>query len=161
MAAPVINNGQATADILLQEQSFDNITLYYENLFRIAVSLISRSLSRTFKYIEATRHERFVEDTTILQEAQFLEIVQSKKEARDRKQSEFAVLVLDEVRGELREIAPRLASALRTTDYIGLLKRRVAILLSSTSQNEVKFAVARLEKGGFKTRILPEEELYV
>jgi UDP-glucuronate decarboxylase len=161
MAAPVMNNGQATAVILLQEQSFDNFTLYYENLFRIAVSLISRSLSRTFKYIEATRQERFVEDTTILQEAQFLEIVQSKKEARDRKQSEFAVLVLDEVKGELREIAPRLTSALRTTDYIGLLKRRVAILLSSTSQNEVKFAVARLEKGGFKTRILPEEELYV
>lgn len=160
MAAPVVSNDQTIAVVLLQEQPFEKFTLYYENLFRIAVSLISRALSRSFRFVEATRSERFVDDTVILQEAPFLEVLQSKKAAKDRRQTEFVLLELENAGQELSMLAPKLSGALRSTDYIGLRGEKVVILLSSTGQDEVRFAVARLEKSGFKTRILQEEEIY-
>ncbi|WP_281886199.1 NAD-dependent epimerase/dehydratase family protein [Paenibacillus sp. YYML68] len=155
LVAPVLHERSTVAIICIHEQSFEKFSLYYENLFRIASDLVSRSLSRSFTYVTATRSDRYVEGTEVLQEKVYTELLQSKQAAKERNQTDFVMLLVksDE---DITEVSRRLFKLLRTTDYMGLLQGRLTLMLSNTSLEEAGAAITRLEKNGFVIELLEE-----
>lgn len=160
LAAAVIHEGQTSAVICVHDLPFGHFTLYHENLFRIASDLVSRSLSRSFKYVAATRSERYIDDTSIMQEHVFKEVIESKKAAKNRNQTDFILLAVQIGNSRMEDIACSLSNTLRSTDYIGLLGGELTMLLSSTGKGDAELAIDRLEKSGIIARLLQEEEAY-
>jgi UDP-glucuronate decarboxylase len=160
LAAPVVHQGETIALVCVHEQGFERFTLYHENLFRIAVDMISRSLSRAFTYVAATRSERFVEETPILQEGAFLEVLRSKQAAKERYQAAYTLLHVEASENGLKEAAERLSRLLRDTDYIGLWRGRLVLLLSNSGPEEARAAMERLQKYGVATRLVSEDAVY-
>jgi UDP-glucuronate decarboxylase len=160
LAAPVVHQGETIALVCVHEQGFERFTLYHENLFRIAVDMISRSLSRAFTYVAATRSDRFVEETPILQEGAFLEVLRSKQAAKERYQAAYTLLNVEASGIGLKEAAERISRLLRDTDYIGLWRGRLVLLLSNSGPEEARAAMDRLQKNGVATHLLSEDAVY-
>ncbi|MNI12414.1 UDP-glucose 4-epimerase [compost metagenome] len=160
LAAPIMHNGQTNAVICIHEMPFSQFTLYHENLFKISVDLVSQSLSRSLTFINATRSDRYIEDTAVMQEHAFKEVIHGKRTAKSRNQTDYVLLAVSMGATALAEMAVTLSGALRSTDYIGILNGQLTILLSSTGADEAKLAMERMEKRGVRARVLQEDEVY-
>ncbi|UFJ41046.1 NAD-dependent epimerase/dehydratase family protein [Brevibacillus humidisoli] len=150
-AAPIVHDGETVAIVCLHDQTFERFTLYHENLFKVAVELLSRSLSRAFTYVSATGMERYVEGTAILQEAVFREVVRSKLKAKERSQADFTLLAVQTAEVEVKKVAERVMQQMRDTDYMGMMEGRLVLLLSNTGAAEAQSAIERLQRNGIVT----------
>lgn len=160
LAAAIVHEGQTSAVICVHDLPFGQFTLYHENLFRIAADLVSRSLSRSFKYVAATRSERYIDDTSIMREHAFKEVIESKRAAKNRNQTDFVLLTVQIGSRIIHDVAGSLSDTLRSTDYIGLLSGRLTMLLSNTTREDAGLVLERLHKNGINASLLQEEEVY-
>ncbi|WP_276354070.1 NAD-dependent epimerase/dehydratase family protein [Cohnella caldifontis] len=164
LAAPVQSGGQVLAVIALHRMPFENFTLYYQNLFKVTVELVSSALSRALSYVEATASQRYLEDTLILKPEVFKEILDSKRLARDRHGVEYALLTpVDSRPGhDFAELSRVISRSLRETDYIGLSPDgKLLLLLSNSTREEADFVARRLSQSGVEMAFVNEELPYV
>ncbi|MDO3411583.1 NAD-dependent epimerase/dehydratase family protein [Saccharibacillus sp. CPCC 101409] len=148
LSAPVISHGEIVAIVSLHAVEFNRFTLYYQNLFKTTVELISSSLSRAHTYIDAAAGQRYVDadERRVLRTEAFMDILSSKQEASEQLGTDFALLHLEMWDVSPREIE-RLHSSLRETDYLGLGPNgELMLLLSNSSQSEGERIMDRLRK---------------
>jgi UDP-glucuronate decarboxylase len=129
-------------------------------MFQIAVDLISRSLSRALTYVDMTKNERYIEDTRILQEGAFLEVLRSKQTAKERNHADFTLLRLPAQTEDRKKLADQVFQLLRDTDYVGMLQGNLMLLLSNSGPEEAKVAIERLQRNGVATEWMSEEWVY-
>lgn len=145
MAAPIYHDNKLAAIITVDGIPFENFSLYYQNLFNITTNLIQSALSKAFTFIEATERERVVENTQILNNTVFNEIVKSKNYIKELHGVPY-LLVTAGLNGMTQEQASSFISPLlRETDYLGLTDSgEVQILLSNTSLSDFEVVKERL-----------------
>lgn len=160
LVAPVVHEGQVVALVSVHEPDFSKLNLNYENLFKVSVDLISGSLSRAFQYVGATRNERFVDESAILTTTKFLQVLQTRKLAKQQYNSDFVLLDVDAPEQSLKTMSQKIAGSLRDSDYLGLIKDKLVLLLSNSNHKEADFVMQRLSKNGVRTRIISEDEVY-
>ncbi|RAP74291.1 NAD-dependent epimerase/dehydratase family protein [Paenibacillus montanisoli] len=160
LIAPIVHEGQVVALVSVHDLPFERMNLNVENLFRVSVDLISGSLSRAFKYMGATRSERFIDDTAVLRPEAFMQLLETKSTAKLQHNAEFVLLDVETDDQPVKSVAERLASSLRDSDYIGLIREKIVLLLSNSNLNEADYVMQRLSKHGITTRIMSEEEVY-
>ncbi|MEF2966822.1 NAD-dependent epimerase/dehydratase family protein [Paenibacillus sp. M1] len=158
MAAPVHRHGETVAIIALDELPFEKFSLYYQNLFKITVELVSSALSRAFSYVEATESLRYVEDTPILTHEVFETIRKNKQAAREQHNIGYTLLTPGGEVASLRDYSLEIKALLRETDYIGLGEAgKLLILLSNTGPDDVARVLERFSNRNISLRILEEE----
>ncbi len=161
LAAPILSNGEVIAVISLHGMKFENFTLYYQNLFKIVVDLISSSLSRAMSYVEATGNQRYLEGTTVLKPEIFAEILESKQIASEKHGIEYVLLALKEQASATDEISTQITKSLRETDYIGMgPDGSLMVLLSNSSKQDATFVLDRFHKNSIPMQIV-EADPYV
>ncbi|QWU13992.1 Nucleoside-diphosphate-sugar epimerase [Paenibacillus sophorae] len=152
LAAPVISSGEVVAVVAVHAVEFSRFTQYYQNLFKTVVDLISSSLSRAHAYVEAAGDRRYIDgvDGRILRTEAFMSILASKQAASERFGVDY-VLLSTGFWNASAELAERIHTSLRETDYLGLGEDgELLILLSNSNQNDAQFVMDRLsEKGIF------------
>ena len=72
-AAGVRQNGSLVVLIGLYTASEEQMTLYYQNLFRILCGLVETALVRAFEYESVVRENWYLPDTCLLRPAVFAE----------------------------------------------------------------------------------------
>ncbi|MCP3774145.1 GDP-mannose 4,6-dehydratase [Paenibacillus sp. MZ04-78.2] len=158
LAAPVLRHGEVIAVISVQRMEFEHFTLYYQNLFKVIVDLISSALSRALSYVEATSGQRFIEGTPVLKAEVFSDILDSKKAARAKHGVEFVLLTAGKADAAAGELPYRIARLLRETDYIGLgTSGQLLVLLTNSNLEEAAFVLQRFEKAGISLRVAVED----
>lgn len=160
LAAPIVHEGETVALICIYETDFERFTLYYEHLFKVAADLFGRSLSRAFTYVDATRNGRFIDNTAIMQETAFRDVLQGKRLAKEKHGVPYTLLKVEARNAEWKETAERLSGRLRETDYLGVWKSQLVLLLSNTALEEAEGVVERLARSGIETEITEEEAAY-
>ena len=156
LAAPIIDKNRVVAIIMIYRVKFEYLSLYYENLFKIVIGLITSSLSIAYRYMQAVHQERYIEDTFILNNESFNRILRSKKEAQENAQSEFSMLRV-EGPGSLKPLSLKVGSIIRESDYIGLREDgRLYMILSNTNVEDALFVIKRLQKIGLRSTIVQE-----
>lgn len=161
LVAPIVHDGEVAALVCVHELAFERFTLYHENVFRVAIELISHSLSRSFTFVSLTRRQRYVEGTEVLREAAFTEVLRGKQLAKEKQQADYVVVKLGPVNMALTHLSRTLSGMLRDTDYIGMIDGRLALLLSNTSEQEALTVIERLERHGLQAGLTKGEALYV
>lgn len=148
--------GKPVVIILIQSAPYDQLTLYYENLFRVICGLISNSLINAMQYQEAVRHTKCVEGTdNVLSAPYFLEELEIALRAMEQKQSTHLLLhILSDGSSSANQMGCRLADCIRASDIIGLYKGSIYVLLSQARPSDLPIISKRLEAAGLQYRQL-------
>ncbi|CAM4060016.1 NAD-dependent epimerase/dehydratase family protein [Paenibacillus alkaliterrae] len=161
LAAPVISGGEVVAIVSLHQMKFDNFSLYYQNLFKITVDLISSSLSRALSYVGATSSQRYIEGTQVLRPDVFTDILASKRMASDKHGIEYVLLSAGPPGDAPPDLADQISRSLRETDYLGLgPDGQLLVLLSNSSKQDAAFVLNRFYNNNIKLDIVKEDLRY-
>ncbi|MFB9325905.1 NAD-dependent epimerase/dehydratase family protein [Paenibacillus aurantiacus] len=160
MAAPIFHEGQIVAVVAVHDLAFERLNLNTENLFRVSVELISGSLSRAFKYVGITRSDRYIDDTTVLKADVFLQLLETKAQAKQQHNAEYVLLGFDSVDMPAKSVADRITPSLRESDYLGMIRDQFVLLLSNSNVAEAGKVIQRLRNNGIATRVISEDEVY-
>ncbi len=150
MIAPVINGKHVVAIIAIYEADFDNITLYYKNLFLGAVELISESISKAIKYENLMTEKKYIDDTSIMKSEYFAELLKIKLDAKSNLNTDFVLLEINAHNATLIETSHILINILREYDFVGMIDNQIFILLSNTSAKQSQKVIERLADTGFE-----------
>lgn len=145
MIAPIIKNDKTIALVKIHEMNFENLTLYYQNLFHVITSLISSSVIKATDYVQATHKERYVDGTNVLKYDYFMKKLSSKQNAWKQFKIPYTKLKLD-VTYKIDE-ADQVSQYLRETDYVGVdSDGSFSILLPNTDEKTAKYVIDRLRE---------------
>lgn len=159
MAAPIFDNGRMVAMVSLQQLGFENFTLYSQNLFQVAVQLISSALSRSLRYLDSTNRDRYVEDTAIMNPHYFYDMLKNKREAKQLLNTDFSLLAIDRTAMDHQMLSTLISQSLREADYMGIdEKANVFIILSNSNASEANIVVERLGRLGISAWIVQEKD---
>lgn len=157
MCAPVVNNGKIVAIISLNGINFDNFSLYYQNLFKVIVGLISSALTRAYSFIEATFDQRFITGTPILKKEIFMEILKSKQLSKSKHDVDYVLLSGKPDDRKLEDLSHIISKSLRESDYIGLHPNgSILVLLGNSSLEEANIVLERFRKNNIIMTIANE-----
>ena len=131
------------------------MTLYYSNLLTVVGALVYSIFVRDANYLDALAYNRYYDDTTILQQAAFKEMMDIYKRAEEKGYSESCVLNITNKVESIKELNEKLIQLLRETDLIGMMPEGdLAILLTNTNRNEANYVRERLMNGNIDTIIM-------
>lgn len=154
MANAVYSEDQMQLILMLWGLPWERMTLGEANRLTIAGFLIQNAVVRANRYLEALRNRRYVEGTNVLDEEAFSHLVHAFYGAREKGLTEYVLLeILAE--GENGEaVAEKLGSAIRQTDYLGILQGdRLYALLANTNLENVGGVIERFQKAGYDCRV--------
>ncbi|MNG21457.1 hypothetical protein D3C84_1058200 [compost metagenome] len=97
----------------------------------------------------------------MLQENWFRQVVESKLAAKKQHNAEFVLLTIHSDDGQsVRSAVERVADTLRESDYIGMIRNELVLLLNNSNEAEAAIVIRRLEKNGITARVISGEEAY-
>jgi UDP-glucuronate decarboxylase len=160
LIAPIWKDNQAVAIICINEVRFENLTLYYENLFHVVTSLITTSITRSYEYVNATHHERYVNGTGVLKPEYLKKVIGNKQKAFEQLNIPYTKVKIEKVK-DMEQVVKGISSLLRDTDYIGIDEEDdYWVILSNTNQENANGVIRRIQSFIDRSQI-QEETLYV
>jgi len=149
MAAPIVYDNRVIALVLIEEMEFEKLSLYYYNLFKVVISLVSSSITKAYLYEEAIVENSYFPGTLIMREPEFKKLFSIRYEAMQNKLTVFTILQVEDCNDyeTIKSMAKLASSKIRENDYLGIWEDgRLYILLSNTDQEDAKNVINRLEK---------------
>ncbi len=152
MAAPIENEDDVIAILVIHEAELSQLSLSYQNLFKITASLVSQSIERAYRYQQAQEDEWYIGDTNILKKEYLKERILQSHALEEQGVSSYVLLhVLNK---NVDEISEKVTRMIREFDYVGLNDDgTLSILLNNTAQSEARYVLTRLESNGIDAEI--------
>jgi hypothetical protein len=167
MAAPITDGEQVLALIFIHDLKFENTTKQYENLFKIAIGLISSSISRACKYEEIASPAKMLEGSKILKKEYFNDLLLRKKKGKALFNIYYTILKVlpsELFNGQyttganIKGLWDLMSKILRTTDYVGVGNDdEFYIVLSNSSIDAASKVISRLFNNGINTVVISED----
>lgn len=107
----------------------NQMTLYYQNLFRILCGLVESALGRAFDYEAVAQDKRCVDGTCVLKQAAFGQELAAEQALADGKMGSFLLLRVVPGMEPVGELVGAVGSAIRESDAAGLVDGDVLYLL--------------------------------
>lgn len=158
-AAGVKQNGTLVVIIGLQTATEEQMTLYFQNLFRILCGLVETALVRAFEYESAVQESRYLPGTSLLRPEFFAEQLSAACALQEDKMSHHLLL---RVTGRFRnqdEMNAQLSRSIRTTDVAGVgADHCVYLLLNQANEENLALLTRRMKDKGFSITSVPLDE---
>lgn len=145
--------------IQVHHVKYEQMTLYYQNLFKILCGLIETALLRALDYQEALRDKQYLKGLIIMKEEYFREKLKLHRSMLEEKTSEHTLVQIDRGHMTLEEAEKLLRNRIRENDTLGILSDGMLyLILNQASAKDAGNAIRRLEELGFRCRIVPQAE---
>lgn len=131
MAAPLFYHDRMIGIITIDELDFDKMSYSTENRFRVCVDLVSRFLTKAMDFITLTADKRYIDGTSILNQAAFAIVLECKRRANQNGQLHYQLLELKSQNLSPQRVEAIFRRYLRECDYIGLVDQSYGILLTN------------------------------
>lgn len=122
-------DGAPAVLIFVRRVAENQMTLYYQNLFRILCGLVESALGRAFDYEAVARDKRCVDGTCVLKQAAFGQELAAEQALSDGKMGSFLLLRVVPGMEPVGELVGAIGSAIRESDAAGLVDGDVLYLL--------------------------------
>ena len=154
LAAPIIHQDKVIAVIAIFGLSFEQWSLYQQNLLSITTRLISASMARAYRYEQDMQEKRYVSGTRILQVEEFRKLIKDLENRRNL-QGDFpvAVLKVDMSNLDYAGLDGRLNHVIRNEDFVGVGSNGVYILLPDADNDVTAMVQERLQSAGVATTV--------
>lgn len=154
MASAVYSENSMQLILMLWGIPWERMTLGEANRLTIVGALIQNAVVRANRYLEALRNRRYVEGTNVLDESAFTPLVKAFQGAREKGLTEYALLEILTGGENYERVGAALGSAIRQTDYLGLLNGgRLYVLLSNTGGENAGIVAERFQNAGYGCRV--------
>ena len=158
-AAGVRQNGSLVVLIGLYTAGEEQMTLYYQNLFRILCGLVETALVRAFAYESAVRENWYLPGTCLLRPAVFAEQLATACTLQEDKMAHHLLL---RVTGEFKdraELNDRVERSIRSTDAAGVgTDNEVYLLMNQADEEDLPLLTRRLGEKGLCVTAVPLDE---
>ena len=145
-AAGVYRGEELVLLIFLWHADVNQRSLYYVNLFKILRDLVQMSLLRAFDYNQAVHEKQYIENTRIMNEEAFAQVVSNYVLLAEKKVSTYVLLEIDPCGRSWEEMDQLLRGKARANDVIGITADgKVQILLSQATENDLQFILPRFK----------------
>lgn len=153
MAGGVYHDDVLESIIIIRSLPFEYTTLYHMNLFAVVINLIAQALHRANYFIEENHSNRYIENTSILTQKAFYNIVKIKKSGLHEQLADYYILKVVKSEMSLKQMNEVIAPTLRQKDYMGLGEDdTLYLILTNTTESEAEFVKTRLSLKGIDTR---------
>lgn len=122
-------DGAPAVLIFVRRADERQMTLYYQNLFRILCGLVESALGRAFDYEAVAQDKRCVDGTCVLKQAAFGQELAAEQALADGKMGSFLLLRVVPGMEPVGELVGAIGSAIRESDAAGLVDGDVLYLL--------------------------------
>ena len=122
-------DGAPAVLIFVRSAAENQMTLYYQNLFRILCGLVESALGRAFDYEAVAQDKRCVDGTCVLKQAAFGQELAAEQALADCKMGSFLLLRVVPGMEPVGELVGAIGSAIRESDAAGLVDGDVLYLL--------------------------------
>lgn len=122
-------DGAPAVLIFVRSAAENQMTLYYQNLFRILCGLVESALGRAFDYEAVAQDKRCVDGTCVLKQAAFGQELAAEQALADSKMGSFLLLRVVPGVEPVGELVGAIGSAIRESDAAGLVDGDVLYLL--------------------------------
>ena len=146
--------------IVLREATPDQLTLYYENLFKILCGLTETSLVRAFEYEDVVKDARTEPGSTVLLRGPFLDELAGSFALKEAKMSDHLLLRVSAEGLSYGETVRRALSCVRDSDAIGNLGDGLYLLMAQAGEAELPIIAQRLERAGLSVERVGSEDEY-
>lgn len=158
-AAGVRQNGTLVVLIGLRTATEEQMTLYYQNLFRILCGLVETALVRAFEYENAVRESWYLPGTCLLRPAVF---AQKLKSACTLQEDKIAHHLLLRVTGEFKnqaDLNARVERSIRSTDVAGVgPDNAIYLLMNQAEEANLPLLTKRMGEKGLHVNSVPLDE---
>lgn len=160
-AAGVRQNGSLVVLIGLRTASEEQMTLYYQNLFRILCGLVETALVRAFEYESAVRENWYLPGTCLLRPAVFAEKLAAACTLQEEKMAHHLLLRVTGTFKNQAELNARVERAIRSTDAAGVgTDNAIYLLMNQAGEEDLPLLTRRFgEKKLYVTAVPLDEQL--
>lgn len=143
MVAPIVKDNKIISIIMVDKIKFSKMNLYYQNLFKVIVSLIETSIIKAYNYEEATIKQRYIDETIFLRKEYLKSALKVCEISKKEKKSDYTLLKVDML-NDINYLSKEISKCIRSTDLAGVCNNHVYIILNNTNKEESSVVVSRL-----------------
>ena len=154
MSSAVYSSDQMQLILMIWGIPWQRMTLAEANRLTVVGALIQDTVVRANRYLDALKDRRYVEETNILDEEAFTHLVNAFFQARDRGLTECSMIRVAGVgENNKQEAARALSAQIRQTDYLGMMRGNLYVLLSNTDQEGAGSVIERFQQKGYRSEL--------
>ena len=144
--APVYNDEQLIALVVIWRANVDQMTLHYSNLFRIITGLIQESLVRAVKFNKLRESTSFYPDTRILMNQPFWEAYKANMALAEQEKAKFGLITVKREGADIAAQNSQLESCIRESDVVGTINDDCyGIILKNVSNEDIQTLLTRFQ----------------
>jgi nucleoside-diphosphate-sugar epimerase len=148
-ATGIFKEGRITGMIFIMQASNKHLNLEFSNKFNIISGLIKGALIRAIDRMELVEKDSMLPGTKILKKEVFAQILEVKRQMKEKEFSEYVLLKLKNTMSTLSELSEAMAKIVRNSDVIGEGEdNNIYLLLSQTNISNFSIVAKRLENNG-------------
>lgn len=157
MIAPIKNDEQVVALIVVHETKIMDMTLHYQNLFEMTVKLVTNSVVNAYEHQKVIMDKQHDEKSGMLKREFFKEKLAQSKELQKNGVADYTLLSVDN--DNTPELCNTIISMLREHDWVGEGETgNLMIIVSNSSREEAQNLRMRLSSKSIFTRVEESEE---
>lgn len=161
LIAPVLYKDQVAAVVSVHAMSFEHFTLEYQNRFKVLVLMLTSALTKAWIFTESASFIRYVPGTTVLRTEVFENILELKRQAKNKGKHDFTILVLQNVSPHDSDALDKITGSLRETDYVGqYFDGRLYVILGNSGKWDAEHVVGKMQSIGVRANVVQEEAMY-
>lgn len=139
-------DGAPAVLIFVRHVAESQMTLYYQNLFRILCGLVESALGRAFDYEAVAQDKRCVAGTCVLNHDAFGQELAAEQALADNKMGSFLLLRVVPGMEPVGELVGAIGSAIRESDAAGLVDGdTLYLLMRQATEADLPVICARLD----------------
>ena len=128
-------DGAPAVFIFVRRAAEGQMTLYYQNLFRILCGLVESALGRAFDYEAVAQDKRCIAGTRVLNQDAFAQELLAAQTLADNKMGSYLILRVVPGSEPVGELVGAIGSAIRESDAAGLVNGDMLYLLMRQANN--------------------------
>ena len=137
-------DGSPAIFIFVRHVAESQMTLYYQNLFRILCGLVESALGRAFDYEAVARDKRCVAGTRVLKQDAFGRELATEQALADSKMGSYLLLRVVPGMEPVGELVGAIGSAIRESDAAGLVGDSLYLLMRQATEADLPVICNRM-----------------
>lgn len=137
-------DGSPAIFIFVRHVAESQMTLYYQNLFRILCGLVESALGRAFDYEAVARDKRCVAGTRVLKQDAFGRELATEQALADSKMGSYLLLRVVPGMEPVGELVGAIGSAIRESDAAGLVGDTLYLLMRQATEADLPVICKRM-----------------
>lgn len=137
-------DGSPAIFIFVRHVAESQMTLYYQNLFRILCGLVESALGRAFDYEAVAQYKRCIAGTRVLKQDAFGRELATEQALADSKMGSYLLLRVVPGMEPVVELVGAIGSAIRESDAAGLVGDTLYLLMRQATEADLPVICKRM-----------------